>query len=96
MVLRIDNQSLVDKNGGSIHFFVHANDTSEWMCLIFMKFLMANFANMVSISICSVFFSWLFYKNLDVESFYHPYKIMLVIFIPRKSIFSIYFENYSD
>lgn len=49
------------------------------MCLIFVKFWIGNFAGMVAISISSVLFSWLFYDNLNVESFYHPFKIMLVV-----------------
>lgn len=64
------------------------------MYLIFLKFWMVNFASMVAISISSVSFSWIFYKNLNVESFNHPFKIMLVILIPKtENSLRIHFEN---
>lgn len=68
--------SIIDKNDDSIRFMVHANHTSEWMCEIFLKFLMVYFVSLPAISVGSVFFCWFFYENLNVESFYHPFKIM--------------------
>lgn len=64
---------------------VHANKISEWMCDFFLKFLMVYFASLPVISIGWVLFCWLIFKDLNVESFYHPFKIMLVV------LASIYF-----
>lgn len=69
--------STSDKNLDTNRFMAAANDTSDWMFAMIVKYVMIAYAvNMITISFSVYFVRWFFNRNPDVNELYHPLNLL--------------------
>lgn len=65
-----------DKNSDSFRFLARANNTSEWIWNIYMKYSVVSVVGLAVMSTASVFICWVLHGHFNSDSVYHPIEIV--------------------